>query len=88
MDEPNMFAGLVSSADCGKHMVLYRTESIKRSQFHLKCYTYGKKGKNCCTPHQIRATDLERVILDDLRRVTPFARMKERQFAAYINAKK
>ena len=22
-------------------MVLYRTESIKRSQFHLKCYTYG-----------------------------------------------
>lgn len=68
-------------------MVLYRTESIKRSQFHLKCYTYGKKGKNYCTPHQIRAADLEQVILDDLRRVTHFARMKERQFAAYINAK-
>lgn len=87
MDEPNMFAGLVFCADCGKPMVLYRTESIKRSQFHLKCYTYGKKGKNYCTPHQIRATDLEQVILDDLRRVTHFARMKERQFAAYINAK-
>ena len=87
MDEPNMFAGLIFCADCGKPMVLYRTESIKRSQFHLKCYTYGKKGKNYCTPHQIRATDLEQVILDDLRRVTHFARMKERQFAAYINAK-
>lgn len=87
MDEPNMFAGLVFCADCGKPMVLYRTESIKRSQFHLKCYTYGKKGKNYCTPHQIRAADLEQVILDDLRRVTHFARMKERQFAAYINAK-
>lgn len=68
-------------------MVLYRTESIKRSQFHLKCYTYGKKGKNYCTPHQIRQNDLEQVVLDDLRRVTHFARMKERQFAAYINAK-
>lgn len=87
MDEPNMFAGLIFCADCGKPMVLYRTESIKRSQFHLKCYTYGKKGKNYCTPHQIRAADLEQVILDDLRRVTHFARMKERQFAAYINAK-
>lgn len=87
MDEPNMFAGLVFCADCGKPLVLYRTESIKRSQFHLKCYTYGKKGKNCCTPHQIRQNDLEKVVLDDLRRVTHFARMKERQFAAYINAK-
>ena len=87
MEEPNMFAGLVFCADCGKPMVLYRTESIKRSQFHLKCYTYGKKGKNFCTPHQIRETDLEQVVLDDLRRVTHFARMKEHQFAAYINAK-
>lgn len=87
MDEPNMFAGLVFCADCGKPMVLYRTESIKRSQFHLKCYTYGKKGKNFCTPHQIRESDLKQVVLDDLRRVTHFARMKERQFAAYITAK-
>ena len=87
MDEPNMFAGLVFCADCGKPMVLYRTESMKRSQFHLKCYTYGKKGKNYCTPHQIRQNDLEQVVLDDLRRVTHFARMKERQFTVYINAK-
>ena len=87
MDEPNMFAGLVFCADCGKPMVLYRTEAIKRSQFHLKCYTYGKKGKNYCTPHQIRQNDLEQVVLDDLCRVTHFARMKEQQFAAYINAK-
>jgi len=68
-------------------MVLYRTESMKRSQFHLKCYTYGHKGKHYCTPHQVRQSDLEKVVLDDLRRVTHFARMKERQFAAHINAK-
>ena len=51
MDEQNLFSGLVYCDDCGKPMVLYRTESIKRSQFHLKCYTYGQKGKNFCTPH-------------------------------------
>lgn len=68
-------------------MVLYRTEAIKRSQFHLKCDTYGKKGKKNCTPHQIRESDLKQVVLDDLRRVTHFSRMKERQFASYINAK-
>ena len=87
MDEPNMFAGLVFCADCGKPMTLYRAESMNREQFHLKCYTYGHKGKDFCTPHQIRQNDLEKVVLDDLRRVTHFARMKERQFAAYINAK-
>ena len=64
-----------------------KVRAIKRSQFHLKCYTYGKKGKKYCTPHQIRESDLKQVVLDDLRRVTHFARMKERQFASYINAK-
>ena len=87
MDEPNMFSGLVFCADCGKPMVLYRTESIKKSQYHFKCYTYGKRGKNACTPHQIREDDLKQIVLDDLRRVTHFARLKEHQFAAYINQK-
>lgn len=87
MDEPNLFAGLVYCADCGRSMVLYRTESIKKEMYHLKCYTYGKKGKDACTPHQIRQDDLYQVVLDDLRRVTHFARKKERQFAAYITQK-
>ena len=43
--------------------------------------------KDACTPHQIREVDLKQIVLDDLRRVTHFARMKERQFAEYINQK-
>ena len=31
--------------------------------------------------------DLKAIVLDDIRRVTHFARMKERQFATYINQK-
>lgn len=87
MDEPNMFSGLVFCADCGKTLVLYRTQSMKKSQYCFKCYTYGKRGKDVCSPHHIRESDLIQIVLDDLRRVTHFARLKERQFAEYINRK-
>lgn len=85
MDEPNLFSGLVYCADCGKYMVLCRTEKMREDQYYFRCYTYGKRGKTACSPHQIRETDLKAIVLDDLRRVTHFARMKERQFAQYIN---
>lgn len=54
------------------------SQAIERSD-------YGKRGKTACSPHQIREADLKTIVLDDLRRVTHFARMKERQFAQYIN---
>lgn len=87
MEEPGLFAGLVYCADCGQYMVLARTEKMREDQYYFRCSTYGKHGKTACTPHQIREVDLKQVVLDDLRRVTHFARLKERQFAAYINQK-
>lgn len=85
MEEPNLFSGLVYCADCGKYMVLCRTEKMREDQYYFRCSTYSKRGKNACSPHQIREADLKAIVLDDLRRVTHFARMKERQFAQYIN---
>ena len=87
MEEPNLFSGLVYCADCGKYLVLCRTEKMREDQYYFRCSTYGKRGKSACTPHQLREMDLKQIVLDDLRRVTHFARMKERQFAAYINRK-
>ena len=87
MDEPNMFSGLAFCAGCGKPMVLHRASTMKKSSYNFKCYTYGKRGKTDCSPHHIREEDLKAIVLDDLRRVTHFARMKERQFAEYINQK-
>ena len=84
-EEPNLFSGLVYCADCGKYMVLCRTEKMREDQYYFRCSTYSKRGKNACSPHQIREADLKAIVLDDLRRVTHFARMKERQFAQYIN---
>lgn len=39
-------------------MVLYRSESIKKELYHLKCFTYGKKGKEYCTPLDRRIAEL------------------------------
>ena len=60
---------------------------MKKTEYNFKCYTYGKKGKTVCTPQHIREFELKAVVLEDLRRVTHFARMKEKQFAAYIGSK-
>lgn len=60
---------------------------MKRERYDFKCYTYGKRGKSACSPHHIRKDELCEILLDDLQRVTHFARLKERQFAAYINQK-
>ena len=68
-------------------MVLHRATTMKKVEYNFKCYTYGKKGKTACTAHHIRECELMQIVLDDLRRVTHFARMKERQFAAHINQK-
>ena len=87
MEEPNLFSGLVYCSDCGKYLVLCRTEKVREDQYYFRCSTYGKRGKDACTPHQIREVDLKQIVLDDLRRVTHFARMKEWQFAEYINQK-
>lgn len=87
MDEPNMFSGLVYCADCGHTMVLHRAHTMKSSYNNFKCYTYNKRGKDACSAHYIREQDLMKIVLDDIRRVTHFARQKEKLFAAYINQK-
>lgn len=87
MAEPNIFSGLVFCADCGKPLTLHRASTMKKLDYNFKCSTYGKRGKTACSPHHIREFELKAIVLDDLLRVTHFARMKEKQFAAYINRK-
>ena len=87
MDEPNLFSGLVFCADCGKPLVLHRAHTMDAIKNNFMRYTYKKRGKEVCSSHYIREHDLMRIILDDLRRVTHFARQKEVLFAAYINRK-
>jgi len=79
-------AALLRMIESAAHLEISLDES-KQDWYNFKCYTYGKKGKTACSAHHIRECDLTQIVLDDLRRVTHFARMKERQFAAHINQK-
>ena len=87
MDTPNLFSGLVFCADCGGTLVLHRAHTMKETQNNFMCSTYKKRGKEECSSHYIRETQLKAIILDDLKRVTHYARQKEKLFTEHITRK-
>ncbi len=82
-----MFSGLVYCADCGGTMVLHRARTMDAVKNNFMCSTYRKRGKEICTGHYIREKQLAEIVLDDLRRVTHFARRNEALFIQHINQK-
>ncbi len=87
MAEQNMFSGLVYCLDCKQTLVLHRAHTMDAVKNNFMCSTYKKRGKEKCTGHYIREYQLAAIILDDLRRVTHFARQQEALFIQYINQK-
>ena len=85
--EQNIFSGLVYCMDCGGTMVLHRAHTMDAVKNNFMCSTYKKKGKEVCSGHYIREIELEQILLDDIRRITHFARQNEMRFAAYIGIK-
>ncbi|MCQ1528539.1 recombinase zinc beta ribbon domain-containing protein [Lutispora saccharofermentans] len=74
MEDPNTYSGLIFCADCGKPLVLHRAHAMDESKNNFACSTYKRFGKETCSSHYIRESQLAAVILDDLKRVTHFAR--------------
>ena len=87
MAEQNMFSGLVYCIDCGQTLVLHRAHTMDAVKNNFMCSTYKKRGKEKCTAHYLREVQLAAIVLDDLRRVTHFARQQEALFVQYINRK-
>lgn len=87
MDTPNLFSGMVFCADCGGTLVLHRAHTMKETQNNFMCSTYKKRGKEECSAHYIRETQLKTIVLDDLKRVTHYARQKEKLFVEHITRK-
>ena len=78
IEAPNLFSGLVYCADCGAPMRLCRTRTKAADSYNnFKCSTYSNRGRDACSGHYIRESQLRAIVLDDLRRVTQFARQKE-----------
>ena len=87
MAEQNIFSGLVYCLDCGGTMVLHRAHTMDAVKNNFMCSTYKKKGKDVCSGHYIREQELGAILLDDIRRVTHFARQNELRFAEHIRKK-
>jgi hypothetical protein len=60
---------------------------MKETQNNFMCSTYKKRGKEECSAHYIRETQLKTIVLDDLKRVTHYARQKEKLFVEHITRK-
>lgn len=85
--EQNMFSGLIYCKDCGGAMVLHRAHTMDAVKNNFMCATYKKKGKEVCSGHYIREQELRAILLDDIRRITHFARQNELRFAEHIRKK-
>ena len=87
MAEQDMFSGLVRCIDCGEKMILHRAHTMAAVKNNFMCSTYRKRGKEKCSAHYLREIHLAAIVLDDLLRVTHFARQQEALFIQYINRK-
>ncbi len=70
--------------DCGGTMVLHRAHTMDAVKNNFMCSTYKKKCKEVCSGHYIRECELVAILLDDIRRVTHFARQNKNLFAQCI----
>jgi DNA invertase Pin-like site-specific DNA recombinase len=86
-ETPSLFSGIAFCQDCGASMITVRCNANYNERTHLVCYSYNKFGKEECSPHRIHEDDLIAIVLDDIRRITHFARQKEKLFTDYINRK-
>lgn len=86
MGEMPVLSGMVFCADCGAKLYQVRTNGWTEDKYHMVCATYRKK-KGQCSSHQIRNCVLEELILDDIRRVTEYARNREEEFIEIVTSK-
>lgn len=67
------FAGYLFCAECGKRLYLQRGKTIAPKSNSFQCGGYQSR-KTDCTAHYIREVVVNELVLQDLKRVTAFAR--------------
>lgn len=77
--------GLIYCSDCGSKLHIARAQSIKPESEYYSCSRYKNKLTGC-TSHRITRVALERLVLEDLRRVTAFAKEHEAEFVALVES--
>lgn len=78
-NEVNIFSGLLFCADCKGKMTIRRRKDDRRKDAFI-CSTYRKKKKGLCTEHAIKVSDLQQIVLEDIRKVCAYVRKYENEF--------
>jgi DNA invertase Pin-like site-specific DNA recombinase len=79
MGEMGMLSGMMYCADCGAKLYQVRANGWTHDKEYFVCATY-RKIKGGCSSHQIRNVVIEQLVLEDLRRITDFAKHHEQEF--------
>ncbi|MCL1820800.1 MAG: recombinase family protein [Oscillospiraceae bacterium] len=80
--QKNIFSGLVVCADCG-HNLHYHFNQGNHNIKYFNCSNYNNRG-SCPTTHYIRVDFLEQVVLQEIHRLTRYAKLYELDFADMI----
>ena len=74
--------GLIYCSDCGSKLYIARAVAIKSINEYYNCSRY--KLKFTCTSHRITRVALEKLVLNDIRCVTAFAKEHESEFVTMV----
>lgn len=77
--EVDKFCGYLYCADCGRRMYIHRGKNIKPENNYFQCSGYQRSG-HLCTIHRIKENVINQIVLDNLRKVTAFARNDPEKF--------
>ena len=80
--EMDKYAGYLFCGECGSRLYLHRAFSIDPEKNFFQCGGYQTKGKSHCTAHYINENVVDTIVLNDLKRVTEYARSRTEEFYA------
>lgn len=81
--EKNMFSGLLVCADCGSNLWYHFNQKNPQIRY-FNCSGYNSRNGTCGSTHYIRVDFLEQVVLQEVRRLTRYARQNEAEFARAV----
>ena len=87
LGEVNKYSGLLYCYDCGAPLYFICCKS-QGGRVGFTCSNYRKHaGFELCSPHRIKETQLDQIVLEEINKALYFARTKTDEFAEYINQK-
>ena len=86
LGEMPILSSMLFCADCGAKLYQVRGKGWEHSKEYFVCAIY-RKIKGGCSSHQIRNVVIEEALLDDIRRITAFAKDHEAEFLQMVTSK-